>query len=68
MPRMGPRTDPAAARHASATTKYTAAVAVIIRAVATAASPAGSAAAGASLPSRSRRSPESRADRMIQTE
>ena len=42
--------------------------ALIITAVVTAASPTGCAASGASLPSLSRRSPESRADRMIHTE
>ena len=53
---------------ASASTAKTAAVAVIITAVVPAASRAAEASAGASLPSRSRRSPDSRAERMIQTE
>ena len=46
----------------------TRAVAVIITAVVPAASRAAVASAGTSLPSRSRRSPDSRADRTIQTE
>ena len=46
----------------------TAAVAVIITAVVPAASRAAEASGGASLPSRSRRSPDRRADSTIQTE
>ena len=49
-------------------TAKTAAVAVIITAVVPAASRAAEASGGASVPSRSRRSPDRRADRTIQTE
>jgi hypothetical protein len=60
----GSRGSPAIAAIAAKTT----AVAVIITAVVPAASRAAVASAGTSLPSRSRRSPDRRADRTIQTE